>query len=254
MKPSDLTSNTAVFQFKGSTLTITVLELIEPDLNALKQQLADKVKQAPNLFNNTPLILALDKLTNPDITLDLNAIVSLCREFSLFTVAIRSQRADDIRAAQQLYIPVINVGQEKQRATVVSQLQSPKDTTSTPLMAKDSANSATLHKSAKVIHQPVRSGQQIVAKNCDLIVMSSVSAGAELLSDGNIHVYGALRGRALAGLSGDTNAGVYCQQMAAELVSIAGQYKVAEDLRRSPLWEKACCIMLEDDQLIINAL
>ncbi len=251
MKPSDLTSNTAVFQFKGSTLTITVLELIEPDLVALKQQLAEKVKQAPNLFNNTPLILALDKLANPDITLDLNAIVSLCREFSLFTVAIRSQREQDSNAAQHLYLPVINAGQEKERATAVSQLQKPKENN---ISITETKESSILHKSAKVIRQPVRSGQQIVAKNCDLIVMSSVSAGAELLSDGNIHVYGALRGRALAGLSGDTSAGVYCQQMAAELISIAGQYKVAEDLRRSPLWEKACFIMLEDDQLIINEL
>jgi septum site-determining protein MinC len=88
----------------------------------------------------------------------------------------------------------------------------------------------------------------------DLIVLAAVSPGAELLADGNIHVYGPLRGRALAGIKGDANARIFCQQLAAEMVSIAGHYKVAEDLRRDPLWAEAVQMKLSGDVLNITRL
>ena len=104
-----------------------------------------------------------------------------------------------------------------------------------------------------MITQPVRSGQQVYAPGGDLIVLAPVSAGSELLADGHIHVYGPLRGRALAGVRGDTNARIFCQSLEAELVSVAGQYKVAEDLRRQQ-WKEAVQISLEGDSLKIEAL
>ncbi len=84
--------------------------------------------------------------------------------------------------------------------------------------------------------------------------MAAVSAGAELLADGNIHVYGPLRGRALAGINGNSEARIFCQQLGAELLSIAGQYKVAEDLRRDPAWGKATQTYLNEEQLQISEL
>jgi len=101
---------------------------------------------------------------------------------------------------------------------------------------------------------PIRGGQQVYAQGGDLIVLAPVSPGAELLADGNIHVYGPLRGRALAGIKGDTSARIFCQQLTAEMVSIAGQYKVAEDLRRDPLWAEAVQISLSGDVLNITRL
>ena len=90
----------------------------------------------------------------------------------------------------------------------------------------------------KLITHPVRSGQQIYAAGGDLVVLSSVSPGAEVLADGNIHVYGTLRGRALAGVKGNRSARIFCQRLEAELISIAGHYKISEDLRNSH-WQKA---------------
>ena len=84
--------------------------------------------------------------------------------------------------------------------------------------------------------------------------MAPVSAGAELLADGNIHVYGPLRGRALAGVKGDTKARIFCQQMGAEMLSVAGQYKTAEELRRDPLWGQSVQISLSGDVLNITRL
>ena len=109
-------------------------------------------------------------------------------------------------------------------------------------------------KPTKVITSPVRGGQQIYAQGSDLVVISSVSPGAELLADGNIHVYGPMRGRALAGVKGDTKARIFCQQLSAELVSIAGQYKVSEDLRRDPLWGAGVQVSLSGDVLNIIRL
>ena len=105
-----------------------------------------------------------------------------------------------------------------------------------------------------IVTSPVRGGQQIYAQGGDLVVMAPVSAGAELLADGNIHVYGPLRGRALAGVKGDTRARIFCQQMGAEMLSVAGQYKTAEELRRDPLWGQSVQISLSGDVLNITRL
>nr|MDQ2693913.1 septum site-determining protein MinC [Pseudomonadota bacterium] len=105
----------------------------------------------------------------------------------------------------------------------------------------------------KLISQPVRSGQQMYAPDGDLILLGTVNAGAEVLADGNIHIYGHLRGRALAGARGNREARIFCQSLEAELVSIAGRYRVFEEMdaevRGTPTQ-----IFLADDRLIIEPL
>ena len=109
---------------------------------------------------------------------------------------------------------------------------------------------------SKVITQPVRSGQQIYAKNSDLIVIASVSPGAELLADGNIHIYGRLKGRALAGVTGNQQAHIFCQNLEAELVAIAGHYWLSEDLNDLQVTpnEASVRIFLEQERLQIKSL
>ncbi len=104
-----------------------------------------------------------------------------------------------------------------------------------------------------LIKEPVRSGKRIYARNGDLIVLAPVSPGAELLADGHIHIYNTLRGRALAGLNGDTSARIFCQCLQAELVSIAGLYRLAEDIEKSVL-TKSVQIFLEADRLRIDVM
>ena len=105
----------------------------------------------------------------------------------------------------------------------------------------------------KMVTQPIRSGQQVYAKGGDLVVLSSVSEGAEILADGNIHVYGALRGRALAGVQGDENARIFCSNFDASLVSIAGVYLLNDDIEKN-LIGKSAQITLNKEQLEINGL
>jgi septum site-determining protein MinC len=104
---------------------------------------------------------------------------------------------------------------------------------------------------ARLVTQPVRSGTQVYARGSDLIVTAAVSPGAELVADGNIHVYGALRGRALAGASGDVGARIFCSRLEAELVSIAGRYLVSEQLPAEQRGS-AVQIALVDDRLTIT--
>ena len=104
-----------------------------------------------------------------------------------------------------------------------------------------------------LVDRPVRSGQQIYARDTDLIIMGQVGAGAEVIADSNIHVYGPLRGRALCGVSGNARARIFCQSLEAELVSVAGNYRmletIPEDLRGRPAQ-----IWLDDDRLNIEPL
>ncbi|QLF94725.1 septum site-determining protein MinC [Pseudomonas sp. ABC1] len=244
MTQADLLDQTPAFQLKGSMLAITVLELARSDLESLDRQLAAKVEQAPDFFNNTPLILALDKLPEGERQVDLPALVALCRQHGLRTLALRAALAEHIQAAEALDMPVLPPSGARER---------PVDLAS-KAPVKESKPAEPVYRPTRIVRTPVRSGQQIYAQGGDLIVMAAVSPGAELLADGNIHVYAPLRGRALAGVKGDTNARIFCQQLAAELVSIAGHYKVAEDLRREPLWTEAVRVELAGDLLNITRL
>ena len=223
MSQTESLDQAPVFQLKGSMLAITVLELAKNNLQALDRQLAAKVAQAPNFFSNTPLVLALDKLPAGEGAIDLPGLMRVCRQHGLRTLAIRANRIEDIAAAIAIDLPVL-------------------------------PPSGAVIKPTKIFTSPVRGGQTVYAEGCDLVVIASVSPGAELMADGNIHVYGPMRGRALAGHKGNTKARIFCQQLSAELVSIAGKYKVSEDLRRDPLWGSGVQISLSSDMLNITRL
>lgn len=250
MSQTQTSDQDPVFQLKGSMLAITVLELARNNLESLNRQLAAKVAQAPNFFSNTPLVLALNKLPASEGAVDLPALMRVCRHHGLRTLAIRASRIEDIAAAIAIDLPVLPPSGARERAVEPEPEVKPAPAPPPPpAPAPEPAIKPT-----KIITTPVRGGQQIYAQGGDLIVVSSVSPGAELLADGNIHVYGAMRGRALAGIKGNTRARIFCQQLTAEMVSIAGQYKVSEDLRRDPLWGAGVQISLSGDVLNITRL
>ncbi|CAI3787381.1 Septum site-determining protein MinC [Pseudomonas sp. MM227] len=245
MSQTDQLDQEPVFQLKGSMLAITVLELAKNDLAGLDRQLAAKVAQAPNFFSNTPLVLALDKLPANQGSIDLPGLMRICRHHGLRTLALRASRIEDIAAAIAIDLPVLPPSGARERPLEVEERkpETPPEKPPEPLIQP-----------TRVITTPIRGGQQIYAQGCDLVVISSVSSGAELLADGNIHVYGPMRGRALAGIKGDRKARIFCQQLGAELLSIAGQYKVSEDLRRDPLWGAPVQVSLSGDVLNITRL
>lgn len=230
---------TPVFQLKGSLFTLTTLHVFAPDLELLDQQLANMVKQAPKFFQKAPVIIDLQKLRVNEPVLNLVELVARLRRHGLIPVGIRHAAIDQQKAAVDVGLALFPDA-KTESATPPLTTARPAATTQAPAAAKAS----------RVITEPVRSGQQIYAKECDLIVLATVSHGAELLADGHIHVYGALRGRALAGVSGNTDARIFCKSLEAELVAIAGHYWVNEDIK-APTVGHAVQIYLKDEKLSV---
>lgn len=238
----DLLEQDPVFNLKGGMLTVTIIEVVRLDTGRFAKQLADKKEQAPNFFSDTPVVISLEKLDAHMNLSTLAGLLQICKNHGLLPVALRG--SENFRPlAQQSGLVLMPPGRGREKpAEVVAEA---------PLQAPEPQPSANVPN--KIITQPIRSGQQVYAPGGDLVVLAPVSAGSELLADGNIHVYGPLRGRALAGVRGNTEARVFCQSLEAELVSIAGHYKVAEDLRKS-LWKQAVHVSLDGDSLKIAAL
>lgn len=231
----------ACFKLKGSRVTMTILELYQYDYQSFNDTLAATVNSAPDFFKQTPVILSLEKSSQNGF-IDFIELGELCREYGLVPVAIRGGSEEQLVSANVAGLPTLPPATGKDKS---SDLQPEAAVTIREVEVPVSAN--------KIITTPVRSGQQIYAAGGDLVIIAPVSAGAEILADGNIHVYGPLRGRALAGVKGDTNARIFCQSLEAELISIAGNYKVNEDLQNEH-WKGNIQARLEGDQLVISPL
>ena len=220
---NDTKANLKAFQLKGSVLTLTVLELLKADMPAIRSQFLSLVKQTPDLFRGMPVVLELKKVQTATTPLDFEVIFALLREHGLVPVGVRGGNPEQQEAVGLLGLPLL--ASTRGEKTEKVDLPSASASSEAPLLRKVSS---------KLVTQQVRSGQQIYAKGGDLVILNSVSPGAEVLADGNIHIYGALRGRALAGVNGDRDARIFCQKIDAELVSIAGHYWVNEDLSSMP--------------------
>lgn len=107
---------------------------------------------------------------------------------------------------------------------------------------------------ALVITKPLRSGQRVYARHTDLVVIGMVSQGAEVIADGNVHVYGPLRGKAMAGARGDTSARIFTTQLDAELLAVAGVYRVVEAKLDSALHNQPALVHLDGETLRVDAL
>lgn len=233
---------TPAFQLKGGSFTGTVLELHSTDLARVSAHLTARLQDAAAWLRESPVILNLDKVAGSDA--DWAALVSLCREQGVSLVGIRAPQSLQ-PALLSLPLPVLQ-GLKRKGAEV--EVAAPATTAAAPAAPAPAPVSVAPRAATRIITQPVRGGQQIYAEG-DLVVLAPVSAGAEVLADGSIHIYAPLRGRALAGVQGNVEARVFCQALEAELVSVAGRYRVAEDLRKTAHWGKAVQVLLEQEQL-----
>ncbi len=246
-------SATPCLQLKGSLIPMTVLEMTRYDPAQFEHDLRAKVSQAPDFFENLPIVISLEKLREGDQP-DFTRLLELCQQFSIRVAAIRGGPEALQHAARQAGLGTLAA--QKERPAPATEPREDKPHEAQKIVEKVEVVRTvveTQRQISKVVHTPIRSGQQVYAADGDLIILASVSAGAEILADGNIHVYGTLRGRALAGVKGDTNARIFCQSMAAELISVAGQYKINEDLDRRYLG-KPMQVYLEDDALKLAEL
>ena len=232
-------------EFKGSSFTLSVLHLRTSKLADIRADLVKKVAQAPDFFYLVPLVVSIEQL---DGSVDYQAIKTLIEEFNFTFVGFTGSVAKEQRKLiRELGFSFVNTAKSNtsQKIAVAEE--------SVATEAKTIAATPQCHLYTDKVHRgQIRSGQQVYAKDQNLVVIGSVSAGAEVIADGNIHVYGSLRGRAIAGAKGHHKAQIYCQNLEAELVSINGNYWLSESMEQH--WGSPVYIHLTDSELISSKL
>lgn len=200
-------------ELKGSSFTLSVVHLHDTRPDVIREALLEKIAQAPAFLKHAPVVLNVAALKGP---VDWAALQQAVSSTGLRIVGISGCKDDELRqAVETAALPLLNGAKEKPGA---ADKPKPSEPAVTPVTK------------TRIIDTPVRSGQRIYAPDCDLVVTNHVSAGAELIADGNIHIYGVMRGRALAGASGEREAQIFCTALTAELVSIAGVYWLSEQI------------------------
>ena len=241
-----------VLEFKSSTFFVPVLILYNNDLPAIEQVLQEKIRLAPDFFKNSPLVFDVQALNKHDYDLDIVALIDFLRKLGLFPIGIRGGNEQQNQQARELFITIDAIRDSASAETRKPIIDEP---VHKPEPVKQAVESAAVPAAAPapattLITHPIRSGQRIYAAG-DLVILSQVSAGAEIMAEGNIHVYNTLRGRALAGVQGNKEARIFCFDLQAELISIAGDYKTSEDFDED-LKKKPVQIYLQDRALFIE--
>lgn len=232
------------FQIKGSLFTLTTLSLNEADLDTIENQLSNKVRQAPQFFKNTPIIIDVTQIEDMIEVMHLDQLVEIVTKHELIAIGFRSKKTKFRDYLTQKGIALFKDNrQPTNRPAQRTQAQN-----------SSSNTTATDRNETLIIESRVRSGQQMVAEQGDLIVLNSVSSGAEVVAKKNIHIYGTLSGRAFAGANGDKNARIFCKNLDADLVSIAGQYIILEEIPRGEQFANGYQITLEDGKISIKPI
>jgi septum site-determining protein MinC len=253
-RPSD---DTAAFEIRAGSFSLPVLRLFTASVEALGPGLEERVAQAPDFFRNTPVVLDLGALDPADGLEELPLLLGLLRGFGMVPVAVRGGSPAQVQAAQGMDLALLPEGtsrpasgKEAGDSTRPEPAPAPRRApeSSPPPKSRPAPGARTL-----VIDRPVRSGQRVYARGGDVVVLAQVGSGAEVMADGHVHIYGSLRGRALAGVRGDTEARIFCQSLDPELVAVAGRYVVNERIDAARL-RKPAQIYLREGRLHIDPL
>ena len=231
----------AAFQVRGRFLTVLALRIDTDRADGpFYAQLDEQLRKTPQFFSGAPVVLDFASVPGPGDTDRIRALVDHLRARDLRVFGVQNATGFDEAVLQRLGLIPVSTGRDAPL---------PREAAPAPAAAV----AAPPPVQNKVIRSPVRSGQMIVADQGDLTVIGSVASGAELIAAGNIHVYGNLRGRAIAGCHGNENAHIFCQSLNAELVAIAGLYQTSETLEDAAR-QRCTHIYLEDEKLRMEVI
>jgi septum site-determining protein MinC len=230
------------------------------DAAALCDELERRVRSAPQLFSRAAVVLDLSHLLDLPDDGTVDALLEAVRSAGMLPVGLAYGTSEVEALAQRMGLPLI----AKFRAAY-----EPADGGSIAPPAPSSAPAEPVRRAEPVRSEPapaaeptlgaqlyegtVRSGQQVYARDRDLVVTGAIANGAEVIADGSIHVYGGLRGRAMAGAQGDEKARIFVSDFRAELVAIAGHYRVFEQIPKDLEGQSVRC-WLEGEKLLIAKL
>lgn len=247
-------------ELKIGQVGIANLRVRTLDVVRLVDEMRDRVQRAPKLFARAAVVLDFGGLSQTPDAATAQRLIDGLRAAGVLPVALAYGSSETERLAEALGLPLLaKFRAQYERADDAAVVGAAAATSTTKPAAelaaenKPAAMRAAASATGMMHSTPVRSGQQIYADNRDLTVLTTVGAGAEVIADGSVHIYGPLRGRALAGAQGNEQARIFCREFHAELVAIAGHYKVLEDIPKE-LRGKAVQVWLEEGQLNIAAL
>ncbi|MGO1297096.1 MAG: septum site-determining protein MinC [Vibrio sp.] len=212
---------------KGSSFTLSVLHLSDNQVANCVDFLKQKVDQAPAFFAGAPVVINIEKVGGEIDFPSLKQGISDAGFIPVGVTGCANKRTQNF--ARDAGFAVMT-------------------TTNAPKNVPASPRAPT-----KVVETPIRSGQQVYAKDSDLVILNHVSPGAEVIADGSIHIYGTLRGRAIAGASGQKKARIICQDLQAELVSIAGNYWLSDQIENE-FWQQRVVLKMHEDSLYFELL
>ncbi|GAA5076889.1 septum site-determining protein MinC [Lysobacter panacisoli] len=248
-------------ELKIGQVGIANLRIRTLDVDRLVDEMRGRVQRAPKLFGRAAVVIDFGGLTRTPDEATARALIEGLREAGALPVALAYGTSEIERLSEALGLPLLakfRASYERDDAAPAQDAKPSRREPEAPAKPAAKSTPAPVATAANVApgmiqSAPVRSGQQVYADNRDLTVLTTVGAGAEVIADGSVHIYGPLRGRALAGAQGNEQARIFCREFHAELVAIAGHYKVMEEIPKE-LRGKAVQIWLEDQQLKIAAL
>ena len=243
------------FEIKSAQLPLVALHLRSADWEHVGNDILAQFGsggESPGFFDHDALVIDFSHLDTETGVSDIVPLLKVLRNCSLVPVAVRGASPEWM--AYALTVGLVQAPQEVYRTKAVA------DTHSAQVMVPEVVREVVREipgPATMVIDKPLRSGQKIYARGADLVVLAMVNQGAEVVADGNIHVYAPLRGKAMAGARGNTSARIFSLCLEPELISIAGVYRTSENALPADVHGKAAQVRLSDDgqeKLIFEAL
>lgn len=234
----DFANHGEFFQIRGQLYALVTLRVAEPDNHQFFMELHKEIGRSPDFYKNAPVVIDVSPIADRSPT-NLAEFARRLRQLQLVPVGIQNGSEDWNRVATNAGLGLFPSGKptSAKKASEADEHaeerpQEPKASASRPVAAPAASTAPVPQAGAKIVTEPVRAGQQVYAKNADLIVLAQVQPGAELMADGNVHIYSNLRGRAHAGVGGNVEARIFCRSMEAQLISIAGIYLVNDEIEQ----------------------
>ena len=257
MLSASTSSASISYEIKSADLALVALLLKTSKIDVLALDLKKQLADTPDFFDQEPVVIDLSGLSEDEKNhvIDFDQLLLLLRSHQMHPIALRSGTTEQMQAGKNAGL--IDATYARILKTTVA-VASPQATSAAAPIPVKTRETPTGSLGALVVDKPLRSGQQVYAKGRDLVVLAMVNPGAEVIADGNIHVYAALRGKAIAGAKGNSEAMIFAQAMEPELLSIAGVYRTSENALPTDIWGKAAYVRLkpspEGEKLVIQAL
>ena len=233
------------FELKDTSLPLVTVLLHQADAAVLAGELQQRLGETPNFFDDDPVLVDLAPLREVEEPLAFADIVAALSRHRMRPVLVSGGNARQMADALAAGLPAAPEAVPAPKPRIVEVERE---------VIREAVREVPTPVPTLIIDKPLRSGQQAYARGGDLIVQAAVNAGAEVLADGHIHVYGPLRGKAIAGSRGNTEARIFTTCLEPELVAIAGVYRTTETPLPKDVAGKPAMVRLVDGVLVMTPI